>query len=79
MGVADANSLEDLKAYVEKMVLAENHDPEKFMKKKKALPVARISEETFETFLEKDLVFINYFAPWYATMNRCSYYLHDVS
>ncbi|KAL0881912.1 hypothetical protein ABMA27_001673 [Loxostege sticticalis] len=66
MGVADANSLEDLKAYVEKMVLAENHDPEKFMKKKKALPVARISEETFETFLEKDLVFINYFAPWCA-------------
>ncbi|RVE51999.1 hypothetical protein evm_003277 [Chilo suppressalis] len=64
MGVADADNLEDLKAYVGKMLLSENHDPDKFMKKKKALPVARISEETFETFLEKDLVFINYFAPW---------------
>ncbi|XP_073952179.1 thioredoxin domain-containing protein 5 homolog [Choristoneura fumiferana] len=66
MGVANAETLEDLKAYVEKMLLAENHDPEKFMKKKKALPVARISEETFETFMEKDLVFVNYFAPWCA-------------
>ncbi|CAH2981956.1 unnamed protein product [Chilo suppressalis] len=66
MGVADADNLEDLKAYVGKMLLSENHDPDKFMKKKKALPVARISEETFETFLEKDLVFINYFAPWCA-------------
>ncbi|XP_013188179.2 thioredoxin domain-containing protein 5 homolog [Amyelois transitella] len=69
MGDANMNlgkNIEDLKAYVEKMLLAENHDPEKFMKKKKALPVARISEETFETFLEKDLVFINYFAPWCA-------------
>lgn len=64
MGVADADNIEDLKAYVEKMLLTENHDPEKFMKKKKALPVARISEETFETFLEKEFVFINYFAPW---------------
>lgn len=64
MGVANAYNLEDLKLFVDKMLLAENHDPEKFMKKKKALPVARISEETFETFLEKDLVFINYFAPW---------------
>ncbi|XP_063632619.1 thioredoxin domain-containing protein 5 homolog [Cydia splendana] len=66
MGVANAETLEDLKAYVEKMLLAENHDPEKFMKKKKALPVARISEETFEIFMEKDLVFVNYFAPWCA-------------
>lgn len=66
MGVANVATLEDLKVYVEKMLLAENHDPEKFLKKKKALPVARISEETFETFLEKDLVFINYFAPWCA-------------
>ncbi|KAJ0177961.1 hypothetical protein K1T71_006834 [Dendrolimus kikuchii] len=66
MGVADVYTLEELKAYVEKMLLSENHDPEKFMKKKKALPVARISEETFETFLQKDLVFINYFAPWCA-------------
>ena len=64
MGVAEADTLEDLKAYVEKMALVENHDPDKFMKKKKALPVARISEETFETFLENDLVFVNYFAPW---------------
>jgi hypothetical protein len=64
MGVADFDNIEDLKAYVEKMVLAENHDPEKFMKKKKALPVARISEETFETFLEKEIVFVNYFTPW---------------
>ncbi|KAM3959786.1 thioredoxin domain-containing protein 5 homolog [Aphomia sociella] len=64
MGVADVNELDDLKLYVEKMLLTENHDPEKFMKKKKALPVARISEETFETFFEKDLVFVNYFAPW---------------
>ncbi|CAH0723549.1 unnamed protein product, partial [Brenthis ino] len=66
MGVADADTLEELKEYIEKMLLAENHDPDKFMKKKKALPVARISEETFETFLEKDLVFVNYFAPWCA-------------
>ncbi|CAG9787062.1 unnamed protein product [Diatraea saccharalis] len=66
MGVADADNLEDLKLYIGKMLLAENHDPEKFMKKKKTLPVARISEETFETFLEKDLVFVNYFAPWCA-------------
>ncbi|XP_053605167.1 thioredoxin domain-containing protein 5 homolog [Plodia interpunctella] len=68
MGVANMEhkNVEDLKAYVQKMLLAENHDPEKFMKKKKALPVARISEETFETFIEKDLVFINYFAPWCA-------------
>lgn len=65
MGAADVHSLEHLKAYVDKMVLAENHDPEKFMKKKKALPVARITEETFETFLEKDVVFVNFFAPWY--------------
>lgn len=65
MGVAEAETLEDLKGYVDKMSLTENHDPEKFLKKKKALPVARISEETFETFLEKELVFINYFAPWY--------------
>ncbi|KAL4716298.1 hypothetical protein ACJJTC_014778 [Scirpophaga incertulas] len=66
MGVTDANKLDELAAYVEKMLLSENHDPEKFMKKNKVLPVARISEETFETFLEKDLVFINYFAPWCA-------------
>ncbi|XP_059058622.1 thioredoxin domain-containing protein 5 homolog [Achroia grisella] len=66
MGIADVGELDDLKMYVEKMLLAENHDPEKFMKKKKALPVARISEETFETFLEKDLVFVNFFAPWCA-------------
>ncbi|CAG4970115.1 unnamed protein product [Parnassius apollo] len=66
MGIAEAETLDDLKAFVDKMVLAENHDPEKFMKKKKALPVARITDETFETFLEKDLVFINYFAPWCA-------------
>lgn len=64
MGVSEANTFIDLKEYVEKMLLTENHDPEKFMKKKKVLPVARISEETFETFLEKDLVFVNYFAPW---------------
>lgn len=66
MGLADVVDLDDLKMYVEKMLLSENHDPEKFMKKKKALPVARISEETFETFLEKDLVFVNFFAPWCA-------------
>ncbi|XP_026732029.1 thioredoxin domain-containing protein 5 homolog [Trichoplusia ni] len=66
MGVAEAETIDELKAYVEKMLLAENHDPEKFMKKKKALPVARISEETFETFLEKELVFVNFFAPWCA-------------
>ncbi|KAF9791828.1 hypothetical protein SFRURICE_020227 [Spodoptera frugiperda] len=66
MGVAEAETIDDLKGYVEKMLLTENHDPEKFLKKKKALPVARISEETFETFLEKELVFINYFAPWCA-------------
>ncbi|CAH2085263.1 unnamed protein product [Euphydryas editha] len=66
MGRAEDYTFEALKAYVEKMLLTENHDPDKFMKKKKALPVARISEETFETFLEKDLVFINYFAPWCA-------------
>lgn len=66
MGVAETDTLEELKAYVEKMALVENHDPEKFLKKKKALPVARISEETFETFLENDLVFVNYFAPWCA-------------
>ncbi|XP_049871027.1 thioredoxin domain-containing protein 5 homolog [Pectinophora gossypiella] len=66
MGVTDVETLEELKAYVEKMLLSENHDPEKFMKKKKVLPVARISEETFETFLEKELVFVNYFAPWCA-------------
>lgn len=66
MGVAEAETIDDLKAYVEKMLLTENHDPDKFLKKKKALPVARISEETFETFLEKELVFINYFAPWCA-------------
>ena len=64
MGVAEAETIDDLKGYVEKMLLTENHDPDKFLKKKKALPVARISEETFETFLEKELVFINYFAPW---------------
>lgn len=66
MGVAEAETMEELKAYIEKMLLTENHDPEKFMKKKKALPVARISEETFETFLEKEFVFVNYFAPWCA-------------
>ncbi|XP_028169103.1 thioredoxin domain-containing protein 5 homolog [Ostrinia nubilalis] len=66
MGVAEGTTLDELKAFVEKMLLEENHDPEKFMKKKKVLPVARITEETFETFLEKDLVFINYFAPWCA-------------
>ncbi|XP_038221752.1 thioredoxin domain-containing protein 5 homolog [Zerene cesonia] len=67
MGVAvETYTLEDLTEYVEKMLLTENHDPDKFMKKKKALPVARITEETFETFLQKDLVFINYFAPWCA-------------
>ncbi|KAJ8724274.1 hypothetical protein PYW08_015748 [Mythimna loreyi] len=66
MGVAEAETIDDLKGYVEKMLLTENHDPDKFLKKKKALPVARISEETFETFLEKELVFINYFAPWCA-------------
>lgn len=64
MGVANRHTFDELKSFVDKMLLTENHDPEKFMKKKKALPVARISEETFETFLEKDLVFINYFAPW---------------
>ncbi|XP_034828531.1 thioredoxin domain-containing protein 5 homolog isoform X2 [Maniola hyperantus] len=66
MGVTEVDTLEELKLYVEKMLLAENHDPEKFMKKKKVLPVARISEETFETFMEKDLVYVNYFAPWCA-------------
>lgn len=66
MGRAEDYTFEALKAFVEKMLLTENHDPDKFMKKKKAFPVARISEETFETFLEKDLVFINYFAPWCA-------------
>ncbi|CAG4964456.1 unnamed protein product [Colias eurytheme] len=67
MGVAvEMYTLEDLTEYVEKMLLTENHDPDKFMKKKKALPVARITEETFETFLQKDLVFVNYFAPWCA-------------
>ncbi|KOB77845.1 Thioredoxin domain-containing protein 5 [Operophtera brumata] len=67
MGVASSDaSLNDLNEYVDRMLLAENHDPDKFMKKKKALPVARISEETFETFLEKELVFVNFFAPWCA-------------
>ncbi|XP_045521292.1 thioredoxin domain-containing protein 5 homolog isoform X2 [Pieris brassicae] len=67
MGVAvEMYTLDELKEYVQKMLLAENHDPEKFMKKKKVLPVARITEETFETFLQKDLVFVNYFAPWCA-------------
>lgn len=66
MGVSDVDTLDELKRYVEVMMLTENHDPEKFMKKKKVLPVARISEETFETVLEKDLVFVNYFAPWCA-------------
>ncbi|XP_041968407.1 thioredoxin domain-containing protein 5 homolog [Aricia agestis] len=66
MGIANEHNLEGLKEYVEKMLLAENHDPDKFMKKKKAFPVARISEETFETFLQKELVFVNYFAPWCA-------------
>ncbi|XP_023945988.2 thioredoxin domain-containing protein 5 homolog [Bicyclus anynana] len=66
MGVTDADTLGELKLYVEKMLLTENHDPEKFMKKEKVLPVARISEETFETFLEKDIVYVNYFAPWCA-------------
>ncbi|XP_045767976.1 thioredoxin domain-containing protein 5 homolog isoform X3 [Maniola jurtina] len=66
MGVAEVDTLDELKLYVEKMLLAENHDPKKFMKKKKVLPVARISEETFETFMEKDLVYVNYFAPWCA-------------
>lgn len=65
MGQADSeSSLNDLNDYVDLMLLADNHDPDKFMKKKKVLPVARISEETFETFLEKDLVFVNFFAPW---------------
>lgn len=64
MGASNGENLDDLKAFVEKMLLSENHDPEKFLRKKKALPVARISEETFETFLQNDLVFINYFAPW---------------
>ncbi|XP_014360996.2 thioredoxin domain-containing protein 5 homolog [Papilio machaon] len=66
MGVSEVDTLENLKAYVDRMVLAENHDPDKFMKKKKTLPVARITEETFETFLENDLVFVNFFAPWCA-------------
>ncbi|KPJ04338.1 PREDICTED: thioredoxin domain-containing protein 5-like [Papilio xuthus] len=66
MGVSEVDTLEKLKAYVDRMMLAENHDPDKFMKKKKTLPVARITEETFETFLEKDLVFVNFFAPWCA-------------
>ncbi|CAK1541281.1 unnamed protein product [Leptosia nina] len=67
MGVSiEMYTLAELTEYVEKMLLTENHDPEKFMKKKKALPVARITEETFETFLQKDLVFVNYFAPWCA-------------
>ncbi|XP_037867776.1 thioredoxin domain-containing protein 5 homolog [Bombyx mori] len=66
MGASNGENLDDLKAFVEKMLLSENHDPEKFLRKKKALPVARISEETFETFLQNDLVFINYFAPWCA-------------
>lgn len=46
------------------MLLTETYDPEKFLKKKKALPVARILEETFDIFMDTDLVFINYFAPW---------------
>lgn len=65
MGIAHEDTLEGLKSYVDKMLLTENHDPDKFMKKKKALPVARITEETYETFFDKDIVFINYFAPWY--------------
>lgn len=74
MGVSEVDTLEDLKAYVDRMVLAENHDPDKFMKKKKALPVARITEETFEMFLETDLVFVNFFAPWY--LYNCINFLH---
>lgn len=65
MGQTDMKTLPQLQEYVKKMLLTENHDPEKFVKKKKALPVARISEETFETFLENELVYVNYFAPWY--------------
>ncbi|CAG9135589.1 unnamed protein product [Plutella xylostella] len=66
MGIAHEDTLEGLKSYVDKMLLTENHDPDKFMKKKKALPVSRITEETYETFFDKDIVFINYFAPWCA-------------
>ncbi|OWR43931.1 putative disulfide isomerase [Danaus plexippus plexippus] len=66
MGQTDMKTLPQLQEYVKKMLLTENHDPEKFVKKKKALPVARISEETFETFLENELVYVNYFAPWCA-------------
>lgn len=66
MGVAKhEETLDELRAFVAKMMLAENHDPDKFVKKKKALPVARITEENFETFLNNEIVFINYFAPWY--------------
>ncbi|XP_039750957.1 thioredoxin domain-containing protein 5 homolog [Pararge aegeria] len=66
MGVTDAIALDELQIYVEKMLLTENHDPEKFMKKTKVLPVARISEETYDTFMEKEFVYVNYFATWCA-------------
>ncbi|XP_072949928.1 thioredoxin domain-containing protein 5 homolog [Epargyreus clarus] len=66
MGVSNEKTLLGLQEFIEKMALAENHDPEKFMSKKKALPVARITEETYDTFLEKNLVFVHFFAPWCA-------------
>ncbi|GBP44899.1 Thioredoxin domain-containing protein 5 [Eumeta japonica] len=59
-------TLEELNQFVEKMARPENHNPEKFLKKKKVLPVARISEDTFEMYMKKELVFINYFATWCA-------------
>ncbi|VVC89111.1 unnamed protein product [Leptidea sinapis] len=66
-------TMDELSNYVEKMLVSDKHDPVKFMKKEKVLPVARITEDTFETFLEKDLVFINYFAPWCAHCMQLNY------
>ncbi|XP_026333543.1 thioredoxin domain-containing protein 5 [Hyposmocoma kahamanoa] len=66
VGISSGETLQELKQYVDTMLLTETYDPEKFLKKKKTLPVARILEETFDIFMETDLVFINYFAPWCA-------------
>lgn len=58
--------LSQLKHFINQMARPENHDPEKYIKKKRYIPVVRISENTFDMYMKKDLVFINFYVPWCA-------------
>lgn len=59
-------TLDALKNYVARMAVHENHDPTKFLKKNKTSPVAQITEDTFDLYMQKELLFIKYYAPWCA-------------